>query len=82
MSLLFGVTLLVNLRMLGMMKSIPFAALHRLLPLGILGFVINVISGMVFFIASPGMYVHQPRFLSEDRFHITSWDLRYLLHRF
>jgi len=27
--------LLVNLRILGMMKSIPFAALHRLLPLGI-----------------------------------------------
>lgn len=65
MSLLFGVTLLVNLRMLGMMKSIPFAALHRLLPLGILGFVINVISGMVFFIASPGMYVTNPGFSAK-----------------
>jgi hypothetical protein len=62
---LFGVTLLVNLRMLGMMKSIPFAALHRLLPLGILGFVINVISGMVFFIASPGMYVTNPGFSAK-----------------
>jgi hypothetical protein len=56
MTLLFGVALAVNLRMLGMMKSIPFAALHRLLPLGILGFVMNVVTGMVFYIASPEMY--------------------------
>jgi uncharacterized membrane protein len=56
MTLLFGVALAVNLRMLGLMKSIPFSALHRLLPLGILGFVINVCTGMVFFIASPEMY--------------------------
>jgi len=56
MPMLFGVVLLLTLRMLGMMKSIPYAALHRLLPLAVLGFVMNVISGMVFFIASPGMY--------------------------
>jgi len=56
MTLLFGVTLAVNMRMLGMMKSIPFAALHRLLPLGVLGFVINTLTGMVFYIASPEMY--------------------------
>jgi hypothetical protein len=65
MTLLFGVALLVNLRMLGMMKSIPFAAVHRLLPLGILGFIINVISGMVFFIASPGMYTSNPGFSAK-----------------
>jgi len=62
MALLFGIVLLLSLRMLGMMKSIPFAAVHRLLPLGVLGFVMNVISGMVFFIASPGMYVTNPGF--------------------
>ena len=65
MSLLFGVTLLLFLRMMGMMKSIPFAALHRLLPLGILGFVLNVISGMIFFISSPGMYVNNPGFSAK-----------------
>jgi hypothetical protein len=62
MALLFGIVLLLTLRMLGMMKSIPFQALHRLLPLAILGFIMNVISGMVFFIASPGMYVGNPGF--------------------
>jgi hypothetical protein len=62
MALLFGVALLVNLRMLGMMKSIPFSAVHRLLPLGIFGFVINVISGMVFFMANPPLYWLNPGF--------------------
>src|SRR2546427_7629361 len=38
LGLLFGVVLLVNLRMLGMMKSLSFAVLHGMLPLGIVGF--------------------------------------------
>jgi hypothetical protein len=38
---------------------------HRLLPLGILGFVTNVVSGMVFFIASPSMYVTNPGFTAK-----------------
>jgi len=62
MAILFGVTLLVTLRMLGMMKSIPFQAIHRILPLGILGFVLNVVSGMIFFISSPGMYLSNTAF--------------------
>ncbi len=68
MAILFGVTLLVCLRMLGMMKSIPFAAVHRLLPLAVLGFVMNVISGMTFFIASPGMYVSNAGFIAKIAF--------------
>ncbi len=55
--LIMGVTLLLDLRMLGMMKSVPFAALHRLLPWGILGFLVNTVTGMVFFASSPGQYV-------------------------
>jgi len=62
MALLFGVALLVHLRMLGIMKSIPFAAVHRLLPLGILGFALNVVSGMVFFMSNPPLYFLNPAF--------------------
>jgi uncharacterized membrane protein len=57
MALLFGVSLLLLLRMLGAMKSIPFTGLHRLLPMGVVGFVVNVLTGMLFFIASPGIYL-------------------------
>jgi uncharacterized membrane protein len=53
LSLLVGVVLLVDLRMLGFMKSIPFSTLHRLLPWGVLGFGINVLTGMLFFIGAP-----------------------------
>jgi hypothetical protein len=54
--LLFGVVLLVNLRMLGMMKAASFSALHRLLPWSVLGLGINVISGMMWVIATPEQY--------------------------
>jgi hypothetical protein len=64
MALLFGVSLLLMMRMLGAMKSIPFSGIHRLLPLGIIGFTINVLTGMLFFVASPGLY------LSKNSFHI------------
>jgi uncharacterized membrane protein len=53
LSLLFGVVLLVDLRMLGFMKGIPYSALHRLLPWGMLGFGVNVLTGMLFFIGAP-----------------------------
>jgi len=59
---LFGVSLLLMMRMLGGLKSIPFTGLHRLLPLGIIGFVINVLTGMLFFIASPGLYLGKTAF--------------------
>jgi uncharacterized membrane protein len=56
LSLLMGVVLLVDLRMMGMMKRISFPVLHRLLPWGILGFAINVLTGLLFFIGSPEQY--------------------------
>jgi len=65
MALLFGVALLVHLRMLGLMKSIPFAAVHRLMPMGILGFALNVVSGMVFFLSNPPLYFLNPAFAAK-----------------
>jgi uncharacterized membrane protein len=57
LSLLMGVVILVDLRMLGVMKNVSFPVLHRLLPWGILGFGINVLTGLLFFIGSPDQYV-------------------------
>jgi uncharacterized membrane protein len=54
--LLLGVVLAVNLRMLGVMKNVSFAALHKLLPWAILGFAINVITGILFFLTVPEQY--------------------------
>ena len=46
-SLVFGTALAVSLRVLGFWKSLSFAAVHRILPLGVFGVVINVFSGML-----------------------------------
>jgi hypothetical protein len=55
--LLFGVVLIVNLRMLGIGKTVlSAAALPQLLPLGMLGFALNLVTGMMFFVATPEQY--------------------------
>jgi len=62
--LLFGVVLTVDLRMLGFMKGISFSTLHRLLPWGVLGFGVNVVTGMLFFVgAPPTFYITNAVFL-------------------
>jgi uncharacterized membrane protein len=64
LSLLFGVVLLVDLRMLGFLKGIPYTTLHRLLPWGVLGFGVNVVTGILFFIGAPDdFYVTNNTFL-------------------
>jgi uncharacterized membrane protein len=60
--MLFSVVLIVDLRMLGMIKSVSYAAVFQLLPLGMLGFGLNLITGMLFFIGNPGQYVHNVMF--------------------
>jgi uncharacterized membrane protein len=57
LSLMFGVIVVVDLRILGLMKTVDYAAMHRLLPWGVLGFGINLVSGMLFFITQPEQYV-------------------------
>ena len=60
--LLFVTVLLVNLRMLGFAKALPFSALYQMLPLGILGFSINLATGMMFFLAAPQQYINNVEF--------------------
>ena len=62
LSLTFGVLLAVNLRILGVMRQVPFADVHRLLPWGMLGFGANLITGMLFFIGQPKQYIDSAPF--------------------
>jgi uncharacterized membrane protein len=62
LTLLFVSVLVVNLRVLGMAKALSFSAVHQLLPLGMLGFLLNLVTGMMFFIAAPGQYTNNPEF--------------------
>lgn len=68
LSMLIGVMLVINLRMLGVIGGVTFRALDRLLPWAILGFGLNVITGMLFFAGAPSQYVDNTAFFWKVAF--------------
>jgi uncharacterized membrane protein len=67
-SLIFGVALAVCLRVLGFWKSMPFSAIHRILPLGVFGVVMNVFSGMLILQADSFRYLNSITFVPKTAF--------------
>jgi hypothetical protein len=53
MALLIGTVGFLDVRILGVAKGVPIASLTRLIPIGIVGFAMNVTSGLVFVIGNP-----------------------------
>jgi hypothetical protein len=62
LSLLVGTIVLFDLRLLGLARRIPIAALHKLIPWGIAGYGINLASGAMFLMAAPDQYIYNPAF--------------------
>ena len=62
LSLLLGTIGLFDLRALGMAKGIPLRAIHRLVPFGIAGYLLNVATGIVFFSGHPDQYFYNDAF--------------------
>jgi len=62
LSLLIGTVLVINLRVLGFMKQVSVDAIDRLIPWGVLGFGLNIVTGMLFFIAVPQQYTQSVAF--------------------
>ena len=58
LAFLVGTVSVLDLRMLGFFKGLRFQGLHRLTRWGIAGFIINLVTGIVFFIGSPLQYLH------------------------
>ena len=54
--LLLGSMGVLNIRVLGFLKRVPLAPLHRFIPWGIAGFVLNVVTGFLFYLGMPGFY--------------------------
>jgi uncharacterized membrane protein len=63
LALLMGVTLLINFRLLGVLDELTFSSVHRFLPLGILGFGMTMISGMLMFNSDIGRYAELTAFV-------------------
>jgi hypothetical protein len=60
--LLVGAIGSFDLRLLGVGRRVPVAAMHRLVPWGILGFALNVASGAMFVLTEPDQYIYNPSF--------------------
>lgn len=56
LSLLLGSMLLVDLRLAGFLRQINIMSTHRLLPWAVIGFLMNLVSGFLFFFGDPGRY--------------------------
>lgn len=62
LAILFGMVLLIDLRILGFLKSVSFESIHKLLPYAVAAYAVNLATGMTFFIAAAGQYVGNPVF--------------------
>jgi uncharacterized membrane protein len=60
--LLIGTIGVFDLRLLGVAKSIPPAALHRLQPWGLFGFAVLVVTGTMFISGAPDQYFYNDAF--------------------
>src|SRR5688500_17011643 len=63
MSLLIGTVGVFDLRLMGFARGIPYAALHRLIPLGISGFILNASTGLFFLAGTPDQYLYNRAFI-------------------
>jgi hypothetical protein len=57
LTLLIGCAGIIDLRMLGIAKSLPLGPLKRLMPYAVVGFLINLLTGLVFFAGNPFQYL-------------------------
>jgi hypothetical protein len=62
LSMLIGMIGVFDLRLIGFARSVPPAALHRLIPWGVGGYVVNVATGVCFFFGTPDQYMYNPAF--------------------
>lgn len=56
LSLLLGGMLVVDLRILGLFRTIPYADAFKLLRLAIVGFALSALSGVAFLASNPDLY--------------------------
>jgi hypothetical protein len=76
MSWLFGCIGALDLRLLGLWRHPPVAALGQLVPWAAVGFAVNVITGTVFFIGEPLQYIDNPAFWFKMLFiFLAGWNV-------
>ena len=62
MSVMAGALLIIDLRILGFIRQTDHRTVEKLIPIAVLGFVLNAVSGVTMFTADPYMYWPNPVF--------------------
>jgi hypothetical protein len=62
LSLLMGVMIVVDLRILGAFRKTSYESVLKLLPFAVVGFAINLVSGIAFIACNPMLYLTNPVF--------------------
>ena len=57
LTLLIGIIAPLDVRLMGFMTRVPIAAFKSLVPWAVVGFVINLVTGVLFFVGTPEQYV-------------------------
>jgi|SRR5687768_496881 hypothetical protein len=68
LALLVGGAGLIDVRLMGFLKSIPVAAVMQVRKWAALGVLINVITGALFFIGAPAQYIDNPAWYGKLAF--------------
>ena len=68
LALLIGAAGLIDLRLMGFLKSVPAGAVMQLRKWAALGLLINVVTGTLFFIGAPHQYINNPAWYAKLAF--------------
>lgn len=58
LALVLGIAGLFDARLMGFFQHIPVRAVHELMPYAMGGFLLNLLTGLIFFVGHPEQYVH------------------------
>jgi hypothetical protein len=72
MSVLIGTIGLFDLRLLGFARGVPYTALHRMIPLGIGAYTVNILTGLCFLSGMPDQYLWNPAFRFKVAFMVVA----------
>ena len=60
LAMIIGIAGFFDLRLMGFFKQIPVDDARELMPLAVIGFLLNLITGVTFVIGHPEQYAHNP----------------------
>jgi len=72
LALLIGVVGMFDLRLVGFMKRVRIDAVHDFLPWALLGFSVNLTTGLIFIISEPAQYFSNPTWWTKVAFLVIS----------